>query len=82
MELPGITPYSGQPTVTNPLSRERALEGRETESLERSETQNTVTSSEKETTAVNSAEIVTQVEETTATSFDRDNIGRSIDITA
>lgn len=82
MELPGIAPYSGQPTVTNPLSRERTLEGRETQALEESETQSTVTANEKNSTTVSNAEVVTQVEELSATSFDSDNIGGSIDITA
>lgn len=82
MELPGIAPYSGQPTVTNPLSRERTLEGRETQALEESETQSTVTANEKNSTTVSNAEVVTQVEELSATSFDSDNVGGNIDITA
>ena len=82
MELPGIVPFSGQPTVTNPLSRERTLEGRETQALEESETQNTVTAKEQSSTTVSNADVVTQVEELAATGFDSDNIGGSIDITA
>lgn len=47
MEIPGIAPLSGQPTLTNPLSREANLEGSETQAQESSETQNTVTASEQ-----------------------------------
>ena len=28
MEIPGIAPLSGQPTLTNPLNQQRLLEGR------------------------------------------------------
>ena len=82
MEIPGIAPLSGQPTLTNPLSRESNLEGRETQAQASSETQNTVTASEQASTTVSSAEVVSQAEETAATGFDTNNPGGSIDITA
>lgn len=82
MEIPGIAPLSGQPTLTNPLSQERLLQGRETPAQEASETQNTVTASEQSSTTVNSANVVTDVEEPGATGFDTNNPGGSIDITA
>jgi len=82
MEIPGISPLSGQPTLTNPLSQERLLEGRSTESQSSSETQSTVTASEQESTTVSSAEVVSQAEETTGTQFDADNVGSNIDFTA
>jgi len=82
MEIPGIAPLSGQPTLTNPLSRESNLEGRETQAQASSETQNTVTASEQSSTTVSSAEVVSQAEETAATGFDTNNPGGSIDITA
>ena len=82
MEIPGISPLSGQPTLTNPLSRERNLEGRETQSLDRSETQNTTIANEQESTAVRNAGVVSQPEESSASSFDTNNIGNRIDITA
>jgi len=82
MEIPGIAPLSGQPTLTNPLSRESNLEGRETQAQASSETQNTVTASEQASTTVSSAEVVSQAEETAATGFDANNPGGSIDITA
>jgi len=82
MEIPGIAPLSGQPTLTNPLSRESNLEGRETQAQQTSETQSTVTVREQSTTTVSSAEVVSQAEETAATGFDTNNPGGSIDITA
>jgi len=82
MEIPGIAPLSGQPTLTNPLSRESLLEGRERADQAASETQNTVTANEQSSTTVSSAEVVTQAEETTATGFDTNNPGGSIDLTA
>lgn len=82
MEIPGIAPLSSQPTLTNPLSRESLLEGRERADQAASETQNTVTANEQSSTTVNSAEVVTQAEETTATGFDTNNPGGSIDLTA
>jgi len=82
MEIPGIAPLSGQPTLTNPLSQERLLEGRETAAQETSETQNTVTAREQSSTTVSNAEVVTQTEETVATGLDTNNPGSSIDITA
>jgi len=82
MEIPGIAPLSGQPTLTNPLSRESNLEGRETQAQTASETQNTVTAREQSSTTVSSAEVVNQAEETAATGFDTNNPGSSIDITA
>jgi len=82
MEIPGIAPLSGQPTLTNPLSQERLLEGRETATQETSETQNTVTAREQSSTTVSNAEVVTQTEETVATGLDTNNPGSSIDITA
>jgi len=82
MEIPGIAPLSGQPTLTNPLSQDRLLEGRERAAQETSETQNTVTAREQSSTTVSNAEVVTQTEETVATGLDTNNPGSSIDITA
>jgi len=81
MEIPGIAPLSGQPTLTNPLSKESLLEGRQTSAQQASEVKNTVTSSEKHSTTVNTAEVVDQANEVDATGFD-DNIGQTIDLTA
>ncbi len=82
MEIPGIAPLSGQPTLTNPLNQQRLLEGRESTSQAGSEAQNTVTANEQASTTVSSADVVTQVEEPGSTGFDTNNPGGSIDITA
>jgi len=81
MEIPGIAPLSGQPTLTNPLNQERLLEGRKTTAQAASETQNTVTASEQASTTVKSAEVVSEVEESSPAGFDTNNPGGSIDIT-
>ena len=82
MEIPGIAPLSGQPTLTNPSNQEKLLEGRQTTAQAASETQNTVTASEQASTTVNSADVVSEVEESRSTGFDTNNPGGSIDITA
>ena len=82
MEIPGISPLSGQPTLTNPLSQESLLQGRATQAQSNSETQNTVTASEKSSTAISNTEVVEQANETQETGFNSDNPGGSIDITA
>ena len=82
MEIPGIAPFAGQPTVTNPLSQQNLLEGRESAALEDSETQNTVTASEQDSTTVTTVEVVDQSTETDQAGFNPDNPGGTIDITA
>ena len=82
MEIPGIAPLSGQPTLTNPLSKESLLEGRETTNQLSSETQNTTTAQGQKSTTVSTAEVVNEANETDATRFDADNIGQNIDFTA
>ncbi|OUR73056.1 hypothetical protein A9Q78_05470 [Methylophaga sp. 41_12_T18] len=82
MEIPGIAPFSGQPTLTNPLSQNELLTGRESAALQGSETQNTVTVSEQDETTVNSTEVVTQANETDGAIFNPDNPGGTIDLTA
>lgn len=82
MEIPGISPLSGQPTITNPLSQESLLEGRTTQSQSNSETQNTVTASEQSSTTISNTAVVEQVNEAQEAGFNPDNPGGSIDITA
>ena len=82
MEIPGIAPFSGQPTLTNPPTQDRLLEGQETETQTTSEAQNTVTASEQESTQISNTETVNQTNETDATGFDENNPGGTIDITA
>ncbi len=82
MEIPGISPLAGQPTLTNPLSQEDQLVGRESAALQDSETQNTVTASEQESTTVTTTEVVNQANEADQAGFNPDNPGGTIDITA
>ncbi|OUR65703.1 hypothetical protein A9Q79_01540 [Methylophaga sp. 42_25_T18] len=82
MEIPGITPFAGQPTLTNPLSQQNLLEGRESAALQGGETQNTVTASEQDSTEVTTTEVVNQANETDQAGFNPDNPGGTIDITA
>jgi len=55
------------------------LEGRETQALQDSETQNTVTASES--TSLSNAEVVSQANEPEQTRFDTENPGANIDLT-
>lgn len=82
MEIPGISPLSGQPTLTNPLSQESLLEGRVAPAQSNSETQNTVTASEKPSTTISNAGVVEEAQEAQESGFNPDNPGGSIDITA
>ncbi len=81
MEIPGIAPFSGQPTLTNPLSQEAELTGRQTQAKSTSETQSTVTAKEQESTEL-SVDVVNEAGETQQTGFDSKNPGGTIDITA
>lgn len=82
MEIPGISPLSGQPTLTNPLSQESLLQGRSTQTQSSSETQNTVTASEKSETDLSNIGVVEQANEAQETGFNANNPGGTIDITA
>lgn len=82
MEIPGIAPFSGQPTLTNPLSQEEQSVGRESTALQGSETQNTVTAREQDSTTVTNTDVVNQTNETEQAGFNPDNPGGTIDITA
>jgi hypothetical protein len=81
MAIPGIAPLSGQPTVTNPLSQENQLVGRESAAVQESETQNTVTAREQESTTVTPVDTVNQSNEADQAGFNPDNPGGTIDLT-
>lgn len=82
MEIPGISPLSNQPTLTNPLSQESLLQGRETPRQSISETQSTVTASDRSVTTISSSDVVEQSNEAQEKGFNPDNPGGTIDITA
>ena len=80
MEIPGIAPLSGQPTLTNPLGREQLLEGRVTRS-QGVETHNTEVLREQASTSVKSAEVVGQVSEGGPAGLETNQFGGIVDIT-
>jgi hypothetical protein len=82
MEIPGIAPFSGQPTLTNPLSQEAELTGRQTPAQSRSETQNTVSAAEQASTELSNTDVVNESGEAQQTGFDDKNPGGTIDLTA
>jgi hypothetical protein len=82
MEIPGIAPFSNQPTLTNPLPQSSQLQGREVAAQKQSETQNTVTAQDQDPTAVNATGVVNQTNETDQAGFSQTNPGGTIDITA
>jgi hypothetical protein len=82
MEIPGIAPFSNQPTLTNPLNQDETLKGQQTSAQSTSETQSTATVSEQATTDLNESVVVNQVNETEGTGFNSSNLGATIDITA
>ncbi len=82
MEIPGIAPFSGQPTLTNPLSPQEQLVGRESQAQSGNETQNTVTVSEQESTTIRNTKVVEQTNETDATNVNPNNHNGSINLTA
>jgi len=89
MEIPGISPLSGQPTLTNPLSQESLLQGRVIPAQSSGETQNTVTATDRSPTSISTSGVVGQTNEAQETGneaqekgFNPDNPGGTIDITA
>lgn len=80
MEIPGIAPLSGQPTLTNPLNQQRLLEGRVTAS-QGIETHNTEVMREQPSTSVKSAEVVAQAAGSSSTDFEANRFGGTVDIT-
>jgi len=81
MEIPGLATSRGQPTLTNPLSRESLLEGQISRVDRTGEAQNTVTAREQPTTTVGGAGVVNQAGESASTGLDTRNFGGKIDIT-
>jgi hypothetical protein len=80
MEIPGIAPLSGQPTLTNPLNQENLLVGRVTTS-QGVETHNTEVVREQPSTRVKSAEVVDQASDDAPAGFETNHFGGTIDIT-
>jgi len=81
MDIPGIASFSGQPTLTNPLSSENQLVGRLSPAQQNSETAATATIQEQEPTSLQTVAVVNQTEQNDAAGFDSENPGSTIDFT-
>ena len=82
MDIPGIAPFSNQPTLTNPLKQDEILKGLQTSAQSTSETKSTATVAEQTSTDLNESVVVNRVNETESTGLNSSNLGASIDITA
>ena len=82
MEIPGIAPFSGQPTLTNPLTPENQVVGQKSSVQKSSETSNTELSREQPPTAVGTAQVVNQTNDTDDVGGSSRNPGGNIDLKA
>ncbi len=79
MQIAGYSPNTTQAIEPTTAVQNNQLEGRQTDALQQSETQNTVTSSES--TSLSNAAVVSQTTESEQTPFDSENRGNNVDIT-
>ncbi len=82
MDIPGIAPFAGQPTLTNPLSNENRQTGQQTGSQQAAETSNTTLSEEQPASALSNVQVVNETPETAEEGFNPQNPGGTIDLTA
>lgn len=82
MEIPGIAPFAGQPTLTNPLNNEDRQIGQQTSSQQSSETTDTTVAQEQPATVLANVQVVNETPQTAADGFDPENPGGTIDLTA
>lgn len=82
MEIPGIAPFAGQPTLTNPLNNEDRQTGQQTSSDQATETASTTVAQEQSATALTNGQVVEAAPEATDSAFDPQNPGGTIDLTA
>lgn len=82
MEIPGIAPFAGQPTLTNPLNNEARQTGQQTVSQQASETAETTIAQEQSATAIDNVQVVNEAAETAEDGFNPQNPGGTIDLTA
>ena len=82
MEIPGIAPFAGQPTLTNPLNNEDQQVGQQTSSEQVTETANTTVAQEQSATTLSNVQVVEAAPETAESVFDPQNPGGTIDLTA
>ena len=60
MEIPGFTTYSGQPTVTNPLTPANLVVGQKSQAQKTSETSNTELNRQQPATSLATNQVVNQ----------------------
>lgn len=82
MEILGIAPFAGQPTLTNPLSNEDRQTGQQTSSEQVTETASTTVMQEQSATALTNGQVVEAAQEASESAFDPQNPGGTIDLTA
>lgn len=82
MEIPGIAPFAGQPTVTNPLNNENRQLGQQTSSQQSAETTDTTVAQEQPAAALGNVQVVNETPQAAADGFDPQNPGGTIDLTA
>lgn len=81
MDIPGIASFNGQPTLTNPLSSENQLVGRNAPAQQNSEAATTTTMQEQSPSNLQTVAVVNQTEQSDSAGFDVDNPGSTIDFT-
>ncbi len=82
MEIPGIAPFAGQPTLTNPLNNADRQTGQQTSNDQATETASTTVAQEQSATALTNGQVVEAAPEATDSAFDPQNPGGTIDLTA
>lgn len=82
MEIPGIAPFAGQPTLTNPLNNQDRQTGQQTGSQQVAETSNTTLAQEQPASALRNEQVVNETPETAEDGFSPQNPGGTIDLTA
>lgn len=82
MEIPGIAPFAGQPTLTNPLNNEDQQVGQQTSSEQVTETANTTVAQEQSAITLSNVQVVEAAPEAAESVFDPQNPGGTIDLTA
>lgn len=82
MEIPGIAPFAGQPTLTNPLNNQDRQTGQQTGSQQVAETSNTTLAQEQPASALRNEQVVNETPETAEDGFNPQNPGGTIDLTA
>jgi hypothetical protein len=79
MQIAGYSPYTTQSVEPTTVVQNNQLQGRETQALQDSETQNTVVATES--TSLSNVEVVNQANESDQIELDAENLGANIDIT-